>query len=41
MKYNQELPKDVEKKLDDYIERIKAIKWFQPVENLKKETSLI
>ena len=27
-KYGQELPKDIEDKLDSYIERIKNIKWF-------------
>ena len=34
MKYGQELPAKVEKQLDAYIERIKAIKWFQPADNL-------
>ena len=36
MKYNQKLPAEVEKQLDDYIERIKAIKWFQPKTDLKR-----
>lgn len=36
-KYNQKLPKKVEKELDAYIERIKAIKWFKPSADLKKE----
>jgi hypothetical protein len=37
MKYNQKLPAEVEAQLDAYIERIKAIKWFQPSADLKKE----
>ena len=37
MKYGQELPKEVEEKLDKYIERIKSIKWFKPNKDLKKE----
>jgi len=37
MYYNQKLPKEVEKKLDDYIVRIKKINWFKPAENIKKE----
>ena len=37
MKYNQELPEEVELKLTAYIKRIKAIKWFQPAKDLKKE----
>ena len=37
MKYGQELSKEVETKLDAYIERIKAIKWFQPAVDLKRE----
>jgi len=36
MKYNQKLPKEVEEKLDEYIERIKKIQWFKPSKNLKK-----
>ena len=36
MKYGQELPVEVEAQLDAYIERIKAIKWFQPCADLKK-----
>ncbi|MFA4833597.1 MAG: hypothetical protein WC619_01975 [Patescibacteria group bacterium] len=36
MDYKQKLPKEVEKKLDAYIKRIKAIKWFQPKTDLKK-----
>ena len=36
MKYNQELPAEVEAQLDAYIERIKAIKWFQPSADLKR-----
>ncbi len=35
-KYEQKLPIDVEIKLDDYIERINNIKWFQPSLNLKR-----
>lgn len=35
-KYKQELPKEVEAKLDAYIERIKEIKWFQPSADLKR-----
>ena len=38
MKYSQNLPVEVEKHLDSYIERIKNITWFKPVENLKRET---
>lgn len=38
MKYAQKLPKDVEKDLDAYIERIKSIKWFKPAKDLKRET---
>lgn len=30
MKYNQKLPVKVEKQLDAYIERVKAINWFKP-----------
>lgn len=37
-KYGQELPSEVESKLDAYIERIKAIKWFQPSEKIDKAT---
>lgn len=37
MKYNQKLPKEVEKKLDTYIARIKKIKWFQPEAKLDKK----
>ena len=36
-KYNQELPQEVEQQLDAYIDRIKAIKWFTPDKDLKKE----
>ena len=36
MKYNQKLPAEVEEKLDAYIERIKAIKWFQPKADLMR-----
>ena len=36
-KYRQKLPIEVEKQLDEYIERIKAIKWFKPSAELKKE----
>src|SRR3989304_4448379 len=35
-KYKQELPEEIKKKLDAYIDRIKAIKWFQPAKDLKK-----
>src|SRR6185295_13609765 len=37
MKYNQELPKEVEKDLDAYIKRIKAIKWFKPKNIVKTD----
>ena len=37
MKYNQKLPKNVEKQLDDYIQRIKDIKWFKPSQSIKRE----
>ncbi len=37
MKYKQKLPADVEAKLDAYIDRITAIKWFQPSADLKRE----
>ena len=37
MKYGQELPKEIEDKLDAYIKRIKAIKWFKPSPELKKD----
>lgn len=37
MKYNQKLPVKIEKDLDAYIERIKNIKWFKPVADLKRE----
>jgi hypothetical protein len=37
MKYNQKLPKAVELQLDNYIQRIKDIKWFKPSADLKKE----
>ena len=36
-KYNQKLPKEVEQKLDAYVERIKAIKWFKPEPKLEKK----
>ena len=36
-KYKQELPEHVEKALDAYIERIKAIKWFSPSPNITKQ----
>ena len=36
-KYNQKLPKNVEKQLDDYIERIKAIQWFKVSPDIKRE----
>jgi hypothetical protein len=29
-KYNQELPEEIEKSLDGYLDRIKAIEWFKP-----------
>ena len=35
-KYNQKLPKKVEKKLDDFLVRIKKIPWFSPSPDLKK-----
>lgn len=38
-KYNQKLPKNVEKQLDEYIERIKNINWFKPSSDIsRKET---
>lgn len=37
MNYKQELPDNVETALDVYIERVKAIKWFQPSESSKME----
>jgi len=39
MKYGQELPKEVEARLDAYIERIKAIQWFKPAKDFKRETA--
>ena len=36
-KYNQELPKEVEERLDAYIERINNIRWFQPQVEIDKE----
>jgi len=36
MKYGQELPKEVEARLDAYIDRIKKIEWFKPKANLDK-----
>ena len=36
-KYNQELPKNVEKQLDEYIQRIKDINWFQPSKEIKRD----
>ena len=35
-KYGQELPAEVESKLDAYIERVKAIKWFKPSASIDK-----
>ena len=35
-KYKQELPAEVEAKLDAYIDRIKKINWFKPSADLKK-----
>ena len=35
-KYNQVLPKEVEARLDAYIERIKAVQWFKPKAGTKK-----
>ena len=40
-KYGQKLPKKVEKKLDAYIERIKAIKWFKPSPDFKEEDARV
>ena len=37
MKYNQKLPAKVEKQLDKYIERIKAIQWFKVSPDIKRE----
>ena len=36
MKYNQKLPKKVEKELDAYIKRIEKINWFQLSPDFKK-----
>ena len=36
-KYGQELPKEIEERLDAYIERIKAIKWFKPSKDFRRE----
>lgn len=37
-KYNQELPTEVEKDLDSYIDRVKNIKWFKPTPTLQRTT---
>jgi hypothetical protein len=37
MKYNQELPAEVESALDAYIERIKNIAWFKPKSSLTRD----
>ncbi len=37
MKYGQELPENVEKQLDEYVARIKSIKWFKQQKDLKRE----
>ena len=37
MKYGQELPQEVEQRLDNYIERIKKIEWFKPKAELSKD----
>lgn len=31
MDFKQKLPDNIQKQLDEYIERIKQIKWFQPL----------
>lgn len=36
-KYNQKLPKKVEKSLDDYIELLRKIDWFKPKNPIKSE----
>lgn len=36
MKYRQKLPQDMERQLDEYIERIKRIQFFKPKLDLKK-----
>ena len=36
-KYNEELPSEIEAQLDSYMDRIKAIKWFQPSKNMQKD----
>jgi hypothetical protein len=36
-KYKQELPMEVEAALDAYIDRIKAIQWFKPSPDIKRE----
>jgi len=38
MKFKQELPKNVETELTNYIDRIKAIKWFKP--NIKNRSKI-
>lgn len=36
-KYIQELPQEIETRLDTYIERIKNINWFKPAKDISKE----
>ena len=36
MDFKQQLPKEVQERLDAYIERIKKINWFKPAANLNK-----
>ena len=39
MKYRQKLPKEIEAKLDAYVERIKAIKWFKPAADFDRSAA--
>lgn len=36
-KFKQKFPVEVEKQLSEYIDRISAIKWFQPKADIKRE----
>lgn len=36
-KYGQVLPTEIEKQIDEYIERIKHINWLKPLADIKKE----
>jgi len=39
MRYSKKLPKEVKDKLDAYIKRIEAIKWFNPSDNFNREAA--